>query len=134
MSRARYRAGKRLWTRADDRLLTARYPHESTAALAKRLARTIRAVYARARARGLSKTARYLASREACRLRRGDEVGAPFRFRPGHVPANKGLRRPGWSVGRMRETQFKKGLRYGGAVRLYRPIGTERISKDGSAR
>jgi hypothetical protein len=31
----------------------------------------------------------------------------------------------------MRETQFKKGVRQGVAVRLYKPIGTERISKDG---
>jgi hypothetical protein len=47
------------------------------------------------------------------------------------MPANKGLRRPGWAPGRMKETQFKKGERRGVAVRLYRPIGTERISKDG---
>lgn len=31
----------------------------------------------------------------------------------------------------MRETQFKKGVRQGVAVKLYKPIGTERISKDG---
>jgi hypothetical protein len=31
----------------------------------------------------------------------------------------------------MKETWFKKGVRQGVAVRLYRPIGTERISKDG---
>lgn len=31
----------------------------------------------------------------------------------------------------MKETQFKKGVRGGVAVRLYKPIGTERISKDG---
>jgi len=57
---------------------------------------------------GLTKSAAYLASPAACRLRKGDNVGAARRFRPGHVPANKGLRRPGWSTGRMAETQFKK--------------------------
>jgi hypothetical protein len=31
----------------------------------------------------------------------------------------------------MRETQFKRGERRGVAVRLYKPIGSERISKDG---
>jgi len=31
----------------------------------------------------------------------------------------------------MKDTWFKKGERRGVAVRLYRPIGTERISKDG---
>ena len=49
-------------------------------------------------------------------------------FKPGHVPANKGQRRPGWSAGRMRETQFKKGERTGIAARNWKPIGT--ISPD----
>lgn len=31
----------------------------------------------------------------------------------------------------MKETQFKKGVRQGVAVKLYKPIGTERLSKDG---
>jgi len=31
----------------------------------------------------------------------------------------------------MRETQFQKGMRRGVAVQLYKPIGTERLSKDG---
>jgi hypothetical protein len=31
----------------------------------------------------------------------------------------------------MKETQFQKGVRQGVAVRLYKPVGTERISKDG---
>lgn len=80
---------------------------------------------------GVKKSAAYLASPEACRLRRGDNVGAAYRFTPGHVPANKGLRRPGWFRGRMKETQFRKGERRGAAVELWKPIGTERISKDG---
>jgi HNH endonuclease len=54
-------------------------------------------------------------------------VGAANRFRPGHVPANKGLRRPGWSSGRMRETQFKKGNK----PHTWKPIGSTRLSKEG---
>lgn len=131
MTQARFRAGKRLWEAEDDALVAARYPHEPTAALARDLGRTTAAVYGRADRLGLTKSAAYLASPLAFRLRRGDGVGRAHRFQKGHVPANKGLRRPGWSVGRMRETQFKKGERRGVAVRLYRPIGTERISKDG---
>jgi len=127
----RFRAGKRLWNPEDDALLVARYPHERTAAIARELRRSLVAVYARQRLLGLAKSAAYLASPEACRLRRGDNVGASWRFRKGHVPANKGLRRPGWAPGRMKDTWFKKGERRGVAVRLYRPIGTERISKDG---
>lgn len=127
----RFRAGKRLWSAADERRLVARYPHEPTTRLARELRRSVSAVYGRAQILGLAKSAAYLASPDACRLRRGDNIGAACRFMKGHVPANKGLRRPGWAPGRMGETQFKKGERNGVAVLLYKPIGTERISKDG---
>lgn len=129
----RYRAGRRVWTAKDDAQLRALYPDLPTADVAKRLERTTHAINARADKLGLHKSAAYLASPAACRLRRGDQVGKAHRYPNGHVPANKGLRRPGYSVGRgrMQETQFKKGQRSGVAVKLWKPIGTERISKDG---
>lgn len=128
---ARFRAGKRLWNPEEDDLLRRTYPDLPTAAIAPRLRRTLCAVNARATKLGLEKSVAYLASPAACRLRRGDQIGAPWRYQKGHVPANKGLRRPGWAVGRMKETQFKRGVRQGIAVKLWKPIGTERISKDG---
>lgn len=127
----RYRAGKRLWSRQEDALLRKRYPFEPTKTLAEKLRRTALAVSNRAGKLGLKKSEKYLASSDACRLRRGDNVGAEYRFPKGHVPANKGTRRPGWGPGRMKETQFKKGVRQGVAVKLYKPIGTERVSVDG---
>jgi len=127
----RFRAGKRLWNPEDEQLLRDCYPHLPTADIARGLRRSLAATYARAQQLGLVKTEAYLASPDACRLRRDASVGIPYRFPKGHVPANKGLRRPGWSPGRMKETQFKKGERRGVAVQLYQPIGTERISKDG---
>lgn len=126
-----YRAGKRLWSEGEDAALRASYPNEPTAQIARRLRRGVHSVYLRAASLGLKKSREYLASPAACRLRRGDQVGKKFRFPKGHVPANKGLRRPGWAPGRMRETQFRKGERSGVAVRLWKPIGTERVSKDG---
>ena len=123
----RFRAGKRLWSQADDELMRTRYPHEPTPTIARALRRTVTSVYARAGILGLTKSAAYLASPDACRLRRGDNVGAKFRFPKGHVPANKGLRRPGWSAGRMKETQFKKGTRNGVAARRYMPVGSTRL-------
>jgi HNH endonuclease len=92
--------------------------------------RTIHAVERKAHKLGLRKTAEYLASPDACRLRRGDQVGKAFRYPKGHVPANKGLRRPGWHVGRMRETQFKKGERTGAAQAKWCPVGTIKM-RDG---
>lgn len=122
---------RRPWSREDDALLRGLYSDNPTPQVAMRLGRTVAATYNRADKLGLNKSPAYLASPAACRLRRGDRIGVRFRFPKGHVPANKGLRRPGWGPGRMKETQFKKGMRQGVAVRLYKPIGTERTSKDG---
>lgn len=123
--------GRRRWSAADDNLLRQLYPAIPTATIAQQMRRSLSATYGRAQKLGLAKSADYLASPAACRLRRGEHPGVHTQFRKGHVPANKGLRRPGWAPGRMRETQFKKGERRGVAVKLYKPIGSERISKDG---
>ncbi len=122
---------RRHWSAEETEILVREYADTPTAALAARFARPLQQVYAKATSLGLRKSEAYLASPHACRLRRGDHVGAPTRFKPGHVPANKGLRRPGWYAGRMLETQFKKGTLNGRAARLYVPIGTERLSKEG---
>ncbi len=122
---------RRFWSTAEIAALMRRYPNEPTAVIASDLGRRLSAVNAYAGKLGLKKSATYLESPAACRLRRGDNIGAPYRFPKGNVPFNKGLRRPGWSPGRMKETQFRKGERRGVAVALYKPIGTERISKDG---
>jgi hypothetical protein len=118
----RFRAGKRLWNAEDDQTLRAIYPDTPTPAVARQLRRSVFATYARADLLGLSKSAAYLASSHACRLRRGDNVGARFRFQKGHVPANRGLRRPGYGPGRMKETQFKKGT-----ATNWMPVGSTRL-------
>lgn len=121
----------RAWTDHEIALLREQYPHVKTDAIAAQLDRKVGHVYAKAHKLGLWKSAEFLASRDACRLRRGDNVGAAFRFKKGQAPPNKGLRRPGWGPGRMKETQFRKGERHGRSGQVYKPIGTERVSKDG---
>jgi hypothetical protein len=118
-----YRSGKRLWTMADDDRMRREYPDTPTSDLARSLGRTIEALYGRADKLGLSKSAAYLAGPHACRLRRGDNVGAAFRFKPGQTPPNKGIRRPGFGPGRMKETQFKKGQ----AGWNHKPVGSTRL-------
>lgn len=122
MSMDRYRAGKRLWSAEDDERMRREYPDTSTAVLARSLRRSYSAVSIRARLLGLAKSEAYLASPAACRLRRGDNPGIPYRYPKGHVPANKGLRRPGYGPGRMKATQFKKGN-----PARWRPIGSRRL-------
>lgn len=115
-------APRRFWSSEDEALLRALYPNTPTAQIASRLGRSLSATYGQARKLGLEKSAEYLASPAACRLRRGDNVGAAHRFPKGHAPANKGLRRPGWGPGRMKETQFKKGV-----ATNWKPVGSERL-------
>lgn len=119
------------WSADDIATLQRLYPDTSSAQIALTLQRTTGQIYRKAHALGLRKSERYLAIPDACRLRRGDNIGAAYRFRRGHVPANKGTRRPGWYAGRMRETQFKKGTINGRAAKQYKPIGHERLSKEG---
>lgn len=111
-----------MWTAAEDVLLSRLYADTPTAAIAERLVRSIGSTYQRAIHLGLKKSATYLAGPHASRLRRGDDTGAAFRFRTGHVPANKGLRRPGYGPGRMKETQFKKGN-----PARWMPVGSRRL-------
>lgn len=120
MSRTRRR---RRWSGEEDALLHALYADTPTATVATRLGRALTSTYQRARKLGLAKSEAYLASPAASRLRRGDHVGAAFRFQKGHAPANKGLRRPGWGPGRMKATQFKKGQ----PGWNWRPVGSRRV-------
>lgn len=122
-------APKQAWTAADLRALRKRYPNEPTAGIARDLGRTATTVYQKANVLGLRKSAAFLASPASGRTNGRQGVGT--RFVKGQVPPNKGLRRPGWRAGRMAETFFKKGERSGIAVKLWKPICTERVSKDG---
>lgn len=122
------RKPRRLWTPAEEELLRRNYADSRTDDLATVFDRPLHQVYAKAKKLGLHKSEAYLASPDACRLRRGDNVGAPYRYPKGHVPANKGLRRPGWSPGDMASTQFKKGHK-GGSRAI--PVGGYRINPDG---
>lgn len=115
-----WRAYGKPWTEEDVARLREIYPHNSTKVVAARCGHSLASTFGMANKLGLSKTDAYLASADACRLRRGDNVGAAFRFKKGQVPPNKGLRRPGWHAGRMRETQFKKGQ----MPRNHMPVGS----------
>jgi len=114
------------WTSAELKKLKRHYPDMPTMKLAGLLRRPVCSVYTKASALGIKKSEGYLYSPHACRLRRGDNVGAAHRFLPGHVPANKGVK--GWDAGgRSHETRFKKGQR----SLTWMPIGSERINADG---
>lgn len=120
---------RHIWTGAELRQLETEYPHIKTATLAAKMGLDEKRLYAKAKALGIKKSAAYLASPDACRLRKGDNVGKDTRFQKGQGAWNKGSSyHPG---GRCRDTQFKKGHLGGRAKDIVKPIGFERISKDG---
>jgi hypothetical protein len=61
--------------------------------------------------------------------RKGWLTGRTGCFAPGGVPANKGRTMP--FNANSAATRFKQGSRSGRADELYKPIGTERLTKDG---
>lgn len=122
---------RRLWTALELAIVRELYPHTPTAEIAERLGRgrTVAKVHSIANKLGVHKTAEFLL--EFCRIRPGQKIGAAFCFPKGHVPANKGTRRPGYGPGRMKETQFKKG----NVSKRWDPelyvVGALRINADG---
>lgn len=87
-------------------------------------------IYGMAERLGLKKSEAFLSSHPASgRLKKGSQAGKKHWYKPGNVPLNKG--RKGVFHGPT-ETQFRPGHpRMGLAAKLYRPVGSERLSKEG---
>lgn len=97
------------------------YPDTPTCDLARQLKRSVRAVYQQAEILGVRKD-------PALNVELGKRVAAhprsiAARYKKGHVPANKGVRRPGYAPGRMGDTQFRPGNK----PQTWKPIGSERV-------
>lgn len=114
---------KRPWTDSEKSLLRAKYPDTPTAELARAMGRSIGQVYQAAVRFGLRKSAAYMAGPHAFLLRRDNDAGIGNRFKTGGVPWNKGLK----GVNGHSSSQFTPGHR----PLTWKPIGTERTTKDG---
>lgn len=114
---------KSFWTPEQDEIMFSHYANTSMPKLMAMLPKTESAIYQRARTLGLRKNEDYLNSAEACRLRRGDNVGLPFRFVKGQAAWNKGTNFV--AGGRSIETRFKSG----GKPLNTLPIGSYRLDK-----
>ncbi len=124
----RARRGYTPWSQDELDTLRRLYPNKTTNAVALMLGRSVSSTYQAAYKLGLSKSAEFLSSPESGRT--DGNRGKSTRFPKGNVPANKGLRRPGYAPGRMAETQFKKGMAVSDRHN-YLPIGSVRVTRDG---
>lgn len=117
---------RRKWTKDDEQLLTLLFPNTPMRQLVERFQRHERAIYGKAYGLGLKRSEEYLQSEASGRMLKGDGRGGKTRFQKGHCTWNKGLL--GWAAGgRAVETQFKAGEK----PHSWKPIGSERITKDG---
>lgn len=113
----------------EDRLDTLRsfYADYKTEDLAFILGLRVGQVYAKANQLGLAKSEKFLASPAACRLRRGDNVGAEYRFQKGHASWNTGVKGVAGVQEACRATQFKPGQSPANTL----PIGSTKFDKSG---
>lgn len=118
---------RRYWLKWEEEFLRQHYAHFLTEALAAVLHCTVERVLAKANSMGLHKTPELISETARKRSLEPGHGSAATRFKPGIVPANKGLRRPGWAPGRMRETQFEKGRR----PHTWVPVGSYTVNTDG---
>ena len=118
--------GWRAWTEAEIAILREHYPTTHSAVLAEIFGCSVHRVHAKATQMGLRKSIETIAA--IARQRTGeDHPSRKHRFLKGNVPANKGLRRPGFAPGRMASTQFKKGQ----PPHTWKPLGSVRVNADG---
>lgn len=115
------------WTEERLDSLRSFYPRFKTEDVAAILGLRTEQVYAKANQLGLAKSAEYLASPAACRLRRGDNVGAEYRFQKGHKSWNKGTKGLAGVQEACRATQFKPGQSPANTL----PIGSTKFDKSG---
>lgn len=116
---------RRVFTAANLQEVLARYPEEDTQQLADDLLLTVSQVYHIAARLGVRKSAAYQVAATARQRERFIVGSAVTRFQPGQTPWNNGVSYT--AGGRSKETQFQPGSR----PHTWRPIGTERVSKEG---
>lgn len=111
------------WTAEQIAELTSRYPHERTENIALSIGRNLHSVYNKAFQMGLEKSPEFKASPASGRTNGKQGIGT--RFKSGQAAWNKGLK--GLDIGG-KATRFQPGQK---PLNTWRPIGTERVNKDG---
>jgi hypothetical protein len=115
----------RWWTEAESAEFIRLYPDMDTAALAAHFGRSTDAIYNHAFLLKLHKSPEYKARVQARTNLNLSEKGKAHRIQPGNVPWNKGKK--GWCGEGCEATQFKKGQ----VPHTWKPLGTERVCRDG---
>jgi hypothetical protein len=130
-NRGRDAGSRHKWIPKEIRALKRMYPHIRNKDIGLILGRSKCAVHGMANKLGLEKSLAFIHSPLGNGFAGHRPEIVAHRFPKGHVPANKGLRRPGYAPGRMRETQFKKGHFPANRDPDFYVIGALRVNADG---
>jgi hypothetical protein len=116
-----------LYTPTEIDAVMERYEHTPTRELAEAIGSTVGRLNRLASLLQLRKSRECIAEVARRKIADPHHGGRRSQFQKGMTPVNKGKKMPpGWSPGRMRETQFKRGQRSGQSAALLMPIGVRR--------
>jgi hypothetical protein len=115
------------WTAEEIEYLANHYPDNFTQDVAMALNRSISGTYGKAYALDIKKSKLHhdkVMAKTSVKLKENSKI---HRYAKGHVPANKGKKVAVSTYNKCAPTMFKKGSK----PHNYRPVGSERITKDG---
>lgn len=119
------------WTIAEVEYIRDNYATMSAAAIAKHIGCAKSGVYGVAHRLGVYKDKQWIADTARELAQRPNHGGIATRFQPGHRPHSKGRRQAEYmtpeAIAKSAATRFKPGNK----PKNYRPVGSERISRDG---
>ena len=120
------------WTQSEVDYLVKNYPNKVTSELCEHLGRTAKQIYNKANWLGLKKSEGMYAKITRQRWRDGVMTNClKSTFKKGMKPMNKGVPQSEWmsesAIKNTKKTRFKKGQ----LPHNYKPVGSERICKDG---
>ena len=116
---------KRRWTKDEEAFMVANYDHTTASDIGAFLGRSVRSIYSRAQVLGLHTTIEHM--REVGREKAQHPNSVARRFKPGHVPENKGKKVSAEVYAKCKPTMFRKG----NIPHNYRPVGSECLRDDG---
>jgi hypothetical protein len=121
----------RLWQPHEIEYLRVRYPNVPTWVICVSLDRSDKSVYSAATTYGLKKSDEFLITENSGRIHKLSEKGKQYRFKKGIVPINKGKKWNEFMTEKGMSNSLKTTFKKGAIPPNRKPVGYERISKDG---